>query len=125
MPDSTFKKILVVDDEEEVVASLSNILRRSNYEVIATTKGKDAVELAKNKHPDLILLDVLMPDMSGDDVAITLSQNPATCSIPIIFLTAILTKEEQSSIKRTGRSFVIAKPVTGREILAMIKKVLG
>lgn len=125
MPDSTLKKILVVDDEEEVVTSLSNILSRSNYEVIATTKGKEAVELARNKQPDLILLDVLMPDMSGDDVAIALSENPATRSIPIIFLTAILTKEEQSVIKKTGGRLVIAKPVTGREILTMIKKVLG
>ena len=119
------KKILVVDDEEEVLLHLSNILKRADYDVISTTKGKEAVELAIYQRPDLIILDIVMPDMGGSEVAALLVENPSTTNVPIIFLTGILTKQEETSVKKPGRNFVMAKPVTGAEVLDAVGKILS
>jgi len=119
------KKILVVDDEEDVLIPLSNTLKRANYEVISTTKGKEAVELAIKLRPDLIIRDIILPDMGGTEVAAVLVENPSTTNIPIIFLTGILTKQEEESIEgKTGKHYVIAKPVTVKELLEMVGKIL-
>lgn len=125
MADSPPKKILAVEDEPETLAHLSNILKRSGYEVISTTKGSEAVGLAKSSGPDLVILDIVMPDMSGSEVAAALSEDPATAGIPIIYLTGILTKKEELWIKKTGRHFIMAKPTTGREILEKVEQVLA
>jgi len=125
MADGSPKKILVVEDEQETLVHLSNILKRSSYEVISTTKGSEAVGLAKHYQPDLIILDIVIPDMSGSEVAATLLEDPTTASIPIIYLTGILTKEEELSIKKTGRHYIMAKPTTGKEILEKVKQILG
>jgi len=91
-----------------------------------SNRGDEGIELAQREKPDLILLDILMPGMSGDEVAEILLENPVTAKIPIIFLTAMVTKEEIGDVmlkKRGGRNF-IAKPVTTKEVVAAIKKVL-
>jgi len=118
------KKILIVDDEQETLTHITNILKRADYEVIPTTRGKEALELANKLRPDLIILDVILPDMEGSEVAAALSENPSTESTPIIFLTGIITKQEESLVKRAGRHYVMAKPTTGRELLEMIKTIL-
>ena len=124
MSNTSLKKILVVDDEEEVLIPLSNILKRANYEVISTTKGKEAVDLAIKLLPDLIILDIVMPDMGGSDVSATLSQNSSTADIPIIFLTGIITKEEEC-LEKISNHYVLAKPTTGRELLGLVEKILS
>ena len=120
------KKILVVDDDEELLSFLANILRRANYETISTTKGKEAVELAKGRLPDLIILDIKMPDMRGSEVAVLLSENPSTVNIPIIFLTGILDKQKEPLDKIPNKShYVMIKPATAEELLEAINKVLS
>lgn len=120
-----FKKILVVDDEEEILIPVTNILRRANYEVIATTKGKQAVELAINQRPDLIILDIVLPDMGGSEIVVALYNNPSTANIPIILLTGILTKQEEEFLgEKTGKHYIMAKPITGKELLGKVREVL-
>lgn len=121
------KKILVVDDEEEIVVRLRNILKRANYDVISTTKGREVLELAKNHQPDLIILDILMPDMEGSEVASVLAQDPSTANIPILFLTGvIITKEEESLLgRKAGKHYLMAKPTTAKELLDMVREVLS
>lgn len=112
------KKILIVDDEVDVLANLSKILDRAGYTVLSTDKGKEAVFIAASQVPDLILLDIVMPDMYGEDVAATLLKNPITSNIPIIFLTALLNKDEESRLKKyCPRYHVMAKPVISDELL--------
>ena len=118
------KKILLVDDEEDVLFALGNILRRHNYEVVATTLGREAIELAKTTAPDLIILDVLLPDKDGAEVAFALEQDTLTKNIPIVFLTGILTKAEEVPGKKTGTHYTIAKPIIADELLDIIAKVL-
>ena len=117
-------KVLVVDDEPDIVAFASALLKRHNYEVISTTKGKEAIELAKSHKPDLILLDVVIPDISGQEVAEALMNEPGCEGIPIIFLTGILTKHEESEGKKTGRYYVLAKPIEAPALLEMIRKII-
>lgn len=118
------KKILVVDDEEEVLYQLSNFLKRANYEVFSATKGREAIELAKKVQPNLIILDVILPDMDGGEVANILSSESIVNQSQIIFLTGVLTKEEEFYLGVTGKHHVVAKPVTGQELLEVMQKVL-
>lgn len=120
------KRILVVDDEAEMVESVCHMLRRFNYEVIGTTQGKQAVELAQSKKPDLIILDMVMPDMQGGEVAAVLSRQPETAGIPIMFLTALLVKKDKfMEDKIRGKYYVLAKPVTAEELLEAVDKAMS
>jgi two-component system sensor histidine kinase/response regulator len=126
MSDTAVKKILVVDDEEDALIPISNILRRANYQVFTATRGKQAVELALKQQPDLIILDIVLPDMGGSEVATILVGDPITTNIPIIFLTGILTKGEEESVgSKPDRRYVIAKPVTQEELLEAVRKSLS
>lgn len=125
-PNTPPKKILVVDDDEQILVPVGNILRRANYRVISTTRGKEAVELARKLRLDLIILDIILPDISGDEVAVALAKNPSTASIPIIFLTVIFTKQDEKFLgKRNGKHYMLAKPATRDELLEMVDKVLS
>jgi CheY-like chemotaxis protein len=125
MSDITSKKILVVDDEEDVQIYLGNILKRHNYNVIIAANGSSGLDLAKKELPDLILLDIMLPDIEGGDVASKLSEDPATRNIPVIFLTALMRKQEEEKIMKTGKHYILAKPAMKEEILGLIRKVLG
>lgn len=124
MEDFGQKTILIADDEKEVLTFLTNILRRAGYKVISTTRGSEVLALAQQSPPDLVILDIIMPDLSGDAVASHLMEKPATAKIPVIFLTAILTKEEEGRRGGFGRQFVIAKPATPEKILELVKNAL-
>ena len=119
------RKILLVDDEEEVLYFLGNFLGRQGYEVTTTSKGKEAVNLAKSLQPNVIVLDIVMPDMGGGDVATALEEDQVTKDIPIIFLTGIMTKDEEAQIKKTGNRYIIAKPVDKDGFLGIIDQVLS
>lgn len=125
MPETLNKSILVVDDEEPTLTYLCHILEREKYKVFSTTKGKEVTEIALNNKPDVIILDIILPDIDGGEVASLLSNNSATANIPIIFLTGILKKDEESFAGKTGKHYVLAKPVTKEKLLEMIKKVLS
>ena len=119
------KTILVVDDEEIMLEHLVNTLKRTGCRVLSASKGLEAVKIAKAELPDLILLDVVMPDMDGGQVASELAGFSATSKIPIIFLTGILTKEEGFGREITGKRYVIPKPINSAELLKKICMVLS
>ena len=118
------KTILVADDEVETLEHLVHTLKRINCKVISTTRGRDVVRMAKAEKPDLIILDVVMPDMDGGQIAGILADTPQTANIPVIFLTGILTKEECFGRTTSGKRFVIPKPVDSAELLKKISMVL-
>lgn len=118
------QKILVVDDEKEALDFLLSILRRANYEVISATTGNEAVELATKAQPNLIILDIILPDIDGGEVASILARDSRTENIPIIFLTGILRKDEESPDLKTGRRYVLAKPVIKEDLLKTISQVI-
>lgn len=126
MPQPNKKTILLVDDEHDILDPLAAFLRRQGYNVFAVDKGTEGLKLAKKELPHLIVLDLMLPDMDGSDVAAELLNNPSTSNIPIIFLTGILTKSDQAKVGDVvaGRH-IIAKPCKSEEILALIKAKIG
>lgn len=120
------KNILIIDDEKDILDSLSSFLKRSGYGVAVADTGKAGLDLAKKELPGLIILDLMLPDIDGTDVAVELLHNSATRDIPIIFLTSIMTKAEQ---ERSGdiiaNRCVVAKPCKSEEILELVKNRIG
>jgi CheY-like chemotaxis protein len=119
------KKILIVDDEPDALFILQKELTARDYSVITASNGRDAISLVRSQHPDLIILDVAMPDMDGGQVAEKLQEGLSTKDIPIIFLTALFPKrkgEEQGRVV-AGHVF-IAKPYDIEELLIQIEKLI-
>lgn len=117
------KKILIVDDEKDILLTLGKRLTAAGYSVLTADNGVDALTLAKSKHPDLIILDIIMPTMEGSEVAAKLKENPLTKNIPVIFLTAILSKEEELNKKHMIADHIIfAKPFDSEELLSYINE---
>ena len=121
------KRILVVDDEPALTRMVKlNLERTGNYEVRTENQGSKAVQAAREFKPDLIFLDVMMPDMTGDEVSAQLKEDEELSRIKFIFMTAIVTKDETESMgSNIGGNEFLAKPVKTDELLATIERVLG
>ncbi len=118
-------RILIVDDERDALFVLEKELAARGYAVIAADNGKDAMVLAKSKRPDLIILDLEMPDMYGGDVTRMLREDPETKDIPVIFLTGTFPKEDEGKEGRMVGGYVLfAKPYYVEELVTAIKKLL-
>ena len=121
------KRILVVDDEVALTRMVKlNLERTGDYEVRTENKGAMAVPAAREFKPDLILLDVMMPGMTGDEVAAQLKEDPLLAKIKFIFVTAIVTKSETEQIgSKIGGNVFLAKPVKAQELIDAIERVLA
>lgn len=115
------KKILLIEDNHEVRENTSEILSLANYEVITAENGKIGVDLAQKNRPDLIICDIMMPELDGYGVLHILSKNPATASIPFIFLTA---KTEKADIRKgmtLGADDYLTKPFDDTDLLNAVE----
>ena len=126
MKEKQARNILVVDDDADILNYLSEVLRKAKFRVLSTTRGEEAVRLATQEKPDLIILDVILPDVLGGVVAKRLSENPATARIPIIFLSGLNTKEDEDIAReKAGNYYLLGKPVTNEELLAVVQRALS
>lgn len=121
--------ILTVDDEESFTFFIKLNLQndtRYDFKVTTANNGEEGLKLARTIRPDLILLDIMMPDMSGTEVAEKLLLDPRTKNIPIIFMTAVVQKDEveEEAGLIGGREF-IAKPVGKEELIGRIEATLN
>ncbi len=117
------KKILIVDDEPDVLILLGERLTKAGYDIIKATSGKDAIDTAGKRMPDLIIMDIAMPGMDGSEAASVLRADPKTKDIPIVFLTCLFTKQEEKVCGHSlGQNFFIAKPYDVNELLGEIEK---
>jgi CheY-like chemotaxis protein len=123
----TKKKILVVDDEEGMTRMLKRNLEATNrYDVRTENSSSKAVTAAFEFLPDLILMDMMMPGMDGGEVAATLKQDKRLSQIPIVFLTAIVKKEEaEPTGSKIGGLTFLAKPVKLDDLITCIENHLG
>ncbi len=121
------KRILVVDDEVALTRMIKlNLERSGDYEVRTENHGVKVLSVVREFWPDLIFLDVMMPGMSGDEVAQQLRETPVLAGIKIVFMTAIVTKEETSEMSgNIGGNEFLAKPVKTEELVETIERVLG
>jgi len=124
------KKILIVDDEKKIRELLELRLIDEGFQVFQAADGEDGVEQARKHSPDLIIMDVMMPKMDGAEAVSVLQQDQSTKDIPIIFLTSMITKEEETSQAfgielDTKKHRFIAKPFDTPSLIVEIHKALN
>jgi DNA-binding response OmpR family regulator len=120
------KSILLVDDDEGLLALHQLALRGKNdFDVRTALTGREAIEQANRWQPDLVILDMMMPDMNGVDICRHLRAQPALAKVPIIMLTGFSHKETRLAALDAGANDVWLKPITPSQLIAGIRRVLG
>ncbi len=124
------KKILVVDDNPDIIEVIRSRLEEEKYTVVCANNGENGVQMAQQEKPDLIIMDVMMPKMQGGEAVKLLMEHESTRHIPVIFLT-VLTSDmpvqmEDRKINIDGRFFpTIAKPFQPVQLLSTIRELIG
>ncbi|MBN1656920.1 MAG: response regulator [Anaerolineae bacterium] len=118
-------RILVADDEPEVVDLLRMMLEWEGYHVVEAVDGAEAVQRARQDDPDLILLDVRMPKMTGLGVLDHLAADPTTSHIPVIMLSVVTTYPEVREALERGAVAYLSKPFEMREMVHLVERVLS
>ena len=119
------KKILIADDEPNIVVSLEFLMRQKGYEVKVATNGEDALAAVGEFAPDLILLDVMMPRLSGYDVCQKVRENPAWSGIRIIMLSAKGRDVEVNKGLAVGADAYVTKPFSTKDLIEQVARMLG
>ena len=120
----TAERILIVDDDEDVLLIVQTILDNAGYSAVVARNGREGVEKAMDNHPDLILLDVMMPELSGWEVCTTLKSAPETRHIPIAMLTVKSEIRDLITGMQVGADDYITKPFTRKKLLSTVRKLL-
>jgi CheY-like chemotaxis protein len=120
-------RILIVDDDEKSLRLLASKLWQLGFrDIIKCREGNQAVSLAKIHFPDLVFLDIMMPEMDGGEVKQLLNQNCKTKNIPIIFVSAIISRSEAKRMERlVGGDIIIAKPYSSEDLSDAINEALA
>ncbi len=118
------KKILIIEDEENLVELLRFRLEANGYEVEAAYNGEEGLGKIKKIKPDIVVLDVMMPKMHGYEVCMRAKKNEATRNIPIIVLTAHTQTGDIDEAKKCGADYFISKPFEPTQLLEEIKRLL-
>ena len=114
--------VLVVDDEPDVVSLIERTLRSGGYEVLKAYDGIGALDVVVEEKPDLVLLDIMMPMMSGYEVCAQIKANPQTKDIPIVCLSSAHTADARAQSLKAGAVELISKPFFPDELLAQIRR---
>ncbi len=118
-------RILVAEDEKDIRELIAFTLRFAGFDVLLATNGAEAVEIAEAERPDLVILDVRMPKMSGYEACRRLKENPQTASLPVVFLSA---KGQDSEIQQgleSGAEEYILKPFAPDELIQQVRGILS
>jgi two-component system phosphate regulon response regulator PhoB len=118
------ERILVVDDEEDILELLRYNLSREGYQVLCAASGEEALRQARSKAPDLVVLDLMLPGLSGLDVARLLKQDAKTASVPVLMLTAKGEESDEVAGLEVGADDYITKPFSPRVLMARVRAVL-
>ncbi len=118
-------KILVVDDEPDVLRLIAATLEHNGYDVVTADSGPKALRVLENSLFDLVILDVMMPGMSGFEVCRKIKSNPKHQSVPVVFLTAKWGGEALREGLEAGALMYIQKPFTTRKLLRVVESALG
>lgn len=119
------KKILIVEDEESLLKLESILLTSKGYEVRGVPNGMAALESLKEEQPDLILLDIMLPEIDGFEVCRRIKSEPSTKHIPIIMLTAKKSREDMARGEQVGADWYITKPFKSAMVIETIQRFLS
>lgn len=117
----SIQKVLVVDDSNTDLSNIQGIVSSAGYQVITASNGKEAISAANSQKPDLIFLDVIMPDVDGYETCRELNGNAGTKSIPVVFVTSKSQKADKVWAQMQGGKAYVTKPYTSEDILDQIK----
>ena len=119
------KKILIVEDNDLNLKLFRDLLSAHGYETYETKEGMEALAIARNIHPDLVLMDIQLPEISGLDITRKMKSESAISDIPIIAVTAFAMKDDEEKILKAGCEAYISKPISIANFLETVKKFLG
>lgn len=117
--------ILAVDDDEDNLLLITQVLSLSNYSFITATNGLMALSMAEERLPDLVLLDVMLPDLDGAELVQRLRQNSQTVQIPVIAVTAMARQEDRDRLIAAGCNDYISKPYMVDDLEELIRRYLS
>jgi CheY-like chemotaxis protein len=117
--------VLVVDDEEVIRANVRRLLELEGYAVITATGGREGLELARLRRPDLVVCDLVMPDLDGYGVLRGLRANADTADTPFVLLTASAGEGERDVALRAGAAYYVTKPFDLKQLLHAVRRALG
>ena len=118
-------RILIVDDSPTESFKISGVLKRHGHEVLAAESGEQALQVARDLKPDLILMDIVMPGLNGFQATRQLTRDPATAAIPVVMLTAKSQEADRIWGERQGARGYLVKPVEDSVLVATISQVLA
>ena len=119
------KTVLIVEDNELNMKLFHDLLEAHGYDTLQTRNGIEALELARNHHPDLILMDIQLPEVSGLEVTKWIKEDDDLKTIPIIAVTAFAMKGDEERIRQGGCEAYISKPISVAKFLETVRSYLG
>lgn len=119
------KRILIVEDNDLNLKLFRDLLMAHGYETLETKDGLEAITLTRNERPDLVLMDIQLPEISGLDVTRRLKSDQSISDIPIVAVTAFAMKDDEEKILSAGCEAYISKPISIQPFLNTVRKFLG
>ena len=119
------RSVLIVDDEHAIADVLAHHLRRQGYRTTVATNGRDAIDVAHRESPDLVLLDIRLPDIDGFTVCRQLDESPETCGIPVVFLSGMDRPDVVRQSRAAGGAYFMHKPYDPNALLIVIEHAIS
>lgn len=119
------KSVLIIDDEKMLHTMLKSVLAIHDIDTISALSGEEGLELASLRHPDMIILDVLMPGMKGRDICKALKASDITKDIPVLFLTAKDSDDDMKAEMALGAVGHVTKPINSIHLVKLVRQILG
>lgn len=119
------KRVLLIEDEPNIIQAISFILSRDGWTVDTHADGKTAMAAIARRNPDIVILDVMLPNRSGFDILQELRGDPATRALPVLMLTARGQKRDRELAERYGASRFMTKPFSNAEVLESVRQLAG
>jgi two-component system cell cycle response regulator DivK len=119
------KAVMIVEDNELNMKLFNDLLEANGYRTIKTSNGLEALDLARKHRPDLILMDIQLPEVSGLDVIRWLKEDDSLHSIPVVAVTAFAMKGDEERIRQTGCESYISKPISVSKFIETVKTYIG
>lgn len=125
MNSNTAHKILVVDDDPYILMSLEFLMKKNGFDVLVARNGTEALEIVKGFIPDVVLLDIMMPDVNGYEICTYIKSHKKLMHCQVVFLSAKASETDRQKGLDLGASLYIAKPFSTRTIVSQIKALLA
>lgn len=119
------KHVLLIEDEPNIIEAISFILSRDGWKVDTHSNGQTAMDAVREKQPDMVILDVMLPGMSGYDILKTLRAEPATAELPVLMLTARGQTKDREMAEKIGADRFMTKPFSNAEVLEAVRALVS